>query len=322
MPLPITKKAKKGEMMKRVFSFITVFLSLVIFSGCYHPVKVYLEKPPRVNVGTGKIAVARITGTGGDDLEDKITNKLDESGYYQLVDKTYLEKILAEQNLTWSDLSVVANVVKVGKKIGALALITGDVIYSEYDEEPVKYKKVVDKNGAKHQIGTRVGRAKFKANIRIVNAKTGNVIYSNRFPVDKKLIVDAEDAPPPQIDGFELLGDCRGEVADKFVDAITPIRAEVNLDYELNDDIPLLEKGYNMVKVKNYNKAIEYFKEATDKKGNYWQTWWDLGLTYEAAGMHKKADEALSKAYDIHPKGFIAEEIAQNKTFMWHSGSK
>ncbi|MCD6418308.1 tetratricopeptide repeat protein [bacterium] len=305
--------------MRRCITFATIVVFMFLIGSCSHTVKVPMYRPPQTDIGVKKVFIAQMTGTGGTDLEDRIRDGLLSSGYYDIVSKLQFEKILSSHGMSWSDLNVLNKVVELGRDIGPAAIILGDVSVSEYTEEPVKYAVVVDEDGTRHKLGKRKGTAHLEAHIRILDARTGEKIFYKKFSTERTEVTKAENAPPPPIDGFELLRDCRQEIADMFVSRITPIETIVSLDYEVDDEIPLLEKGYKMVKAKNYDKAIKYFEQATSENGDRWETWWDLGLTYEAAGMHQKADSALTRAYDLFPEDFIAEEIANNKKYMWRS---
>ena len=302
--------------MKKIFSCFAFTLIAIAISGCSHTLEVSINRPPQINLGVNRIAVAQIYGTGGDDLEAKITNDIARSGYYKILDRTYIEHALAEQSLTWTDLADSTTAVKLGKIIGAAALIVGRVADSDYSEDEVRFRKEYDSDSTLHRIYERHGTAKYEADLRIVSAETAEILFADHFAQKLTKKVEETDDTPPQIDGFQLIMECRAKIAKKFTRLILPYISILKLKFELDGDIPSLKKGYKMAKAGNWSEALNYFNQAMTSSPAAWKTHWDLALAYQATSQFSKADEEFSHAYKLHSEEFIANQMAMNKQLI------
>ncbi len=70
----------------------------------------------------------------------------------------------------------------------------------------------------------------------------------------------------------------------------------------------LLEAGKFSFLNENYDEAIKYFQKILKKDSQNAETYYNLGIVYEAKNMLKEAKEAFNKTLEINPKYKLAEE--------------
>jgi tetratricopeptide (TPR) repeat protein len=84
---------------------------------------------------------------------------------------------------------------------------------------------------------------------------------------------------------------------------------EAHQEYELisssidsTQPYPYYNRGYiEMVYLRNYPKAVEWFTKAIEKKPDYAEAWYNRGFSYELDGKLSKAKEDYNKAMEIQP---------------------
>lgn len=307
-------------MKKESLIFVLISFAFLI-SGCSHTVRTSILRPPKVKIPGSEIAVGRIEGSGGDDLQKKIGEELSRYGYYAVYDGKLLEKILIREGMTWTNYVLPDNLAKIGKAIGGEpVIIFGEVLESRYDERPVRYENVEERDSKGrikvYQKVIREWRAIFSAELKIVNLLNGATIFADSFGEVEVAATEAKNSMPPPIDGLALLAKCRSKVAEEFSSLLMPYRSILELKFKINSEIPELEEGYEYALADEWEKAIECFEKAITEHSNSWEAFWDLGLAYEATGQYEKADQSLTKAFELRPKKFIAAEIRRNRR-LW-----
>lgn len=84
---------------------------------------------------------------------------------------------------------------------------------------------------------------------------------------------------------------------------------EAHQEYELissridsTQPYPYYNRGYiEMVYLKNYPKAVEWFTKAIERKPDYAEAWYNRGFSYELDGKLSKAKEDYNKAIEVLP---------------------
>lgn len=118
----------------------------------------------------------------GKGVSDLVVDRLLQSGSYRLVERTYLETLLAEQDFSESARADAATASQVGRVLGVDAIIVGSV--TQFGTEEKKRGgfggliKVIPIVGALGGIGQQKGRAKVAITARAVNVSTGEIIAS------------------------------------------------------------------------------------------------------------------------------------------------
>jgi curli biogenesis system outer membrane secretion channel CsgG len=133
--------------------------------------------------GTVRTYVAQIFGTDqdiGKGISDMLVDKLLKDGKYRLVERTALDKILAEQNFSNSDRADSTTAAKIGKVLGVDAIIIGSITQFGRDD------KHTNVGGGGYGLGRfgvgGVGTSKAKAVVgitaRVINVSTGEILAS------------------------------------------------------------------------------------------------------------------------------------------------
>jgi tetratricopeptide (TPR) repeat protein len=75
-----------------------------------------------------------------------------------------------------------------------------------------------------------------------------------------------------------------------------------SLIYDDKDPYTFLLLGIAYLDEKEYNKAIDYFKKASQADAEYEPAYFYLGSSYERIGKHQEAKNYLKKAIELNPK--------------------
>lgn len=305
--------------MKRL-SGIFAALSMVLLCSCastvYVPMKV--EHPAEVNMSAYRqVAIAGIKGNNGRAVEDRIKPLLLESGRFKVLDRTRMDQIWQELDISESDISDPGQRVKLGKFLSASAIIAGhiDGVYKEKITSRESTCKQ-DKQEYPCTIYTREGVLKSEGNIDVIDVETGEILMSKRLECARSAQKSATDAEPDRIDRDALISRCAAQNASVFVKAVSPWSEYVRVPFEKDGKIPELEKGIAQATVGNTNEAIGTFKaciknyEANPKTKpeSLAKIYWNMGLVYEYTGQFERASASLKKAYEIsREQRFLAE---------------
>jgi curli biogenesis system outer membrane secretion channel CsgG len=133
--------------------------------------------------GTVKSYVAQIFGSDqdiGKGISDMLVDKLLKDGKYRLIERSALDKILAEQNFSNSDRADSNTAAKIGKVLGVDAIIIGSITQFGRDDQHTNV------GGGGYGLGRfglgGVGASKAKAVVgitaRVINVSTGEILAS------------------------------------------------------------------------------------------------------------------------------------------------
>jgi len=133
--------------------------------------------------GTVRTYVAQIFGSDqdiGKGISDMLVDKLLKDGKYRLVERSALDKILAEQNFSNSDRADSNTAAKIGKVLGVDAIIIGSITQFGRDDQHTNV------GGGGYGLGRfglgGVGTSKAKAVVgitaRVINVSTGEILAS------------------------------------------------------------------------------------------------------------------------------------------------
>ena len=293
---------------RTVLVFTAIFVLIV--AGCGPvTIKVPVTKPAEINLkGIKKIAVGDITGFMGQDFADELTTALFNTERYEVLDRQNLNSILSEQNLSWAQITDPEQSAKLGKIIGAAALVVGRVSKHSYKEK-VTYSDGRNRDGSTYRIYSRKGTAELTINLKIIEVKTGKILATKQFQSGYKIENQATDEYPASIDTIGLYESCRKDIIDQFIKTIAPYEVYSSMHFYDDSKIPELKKGIGMAKIGNWEDAKTHFQNAVDSNPDSWKTHFDLAIAYKCVGDYDKAIEILTKAYSIEPKPQIQDEI-------------
>ncbi len=306
----------------KTFSFYMKFLVVVLLSfhifGCgTTSLLIPVTRPAEINLSKfKKIAIGEITGQASDDVTDELTTALFESNLFEVLDRTNLDKILREHNLSASGLVDEKTAAEFGQLIGAAAMVFGRVADYKYDEKVTKGDPWTDKGGKYHQYYYRKGESKVTVNFKIIDLTTGKLLVSKSITQGGVIETSADNQQPEAIDRDNLLAFARKLVVKDFMKKIAPYQEIVRMYLKSDSDLPELEKGISFAKAGQWDRAIENFKLATEKypgNENLHKAYYDLGVAYMYNQMFKESIDALNKAYELKADEDYLTEIQNCK---------
>ncbi|QFR50059.1 hypothetical protein FJR48_10120 [Sulfurimonas lithotrophica] len=306
--------------MSIVKVFLAVLASLLI-SGCAQKVQIRALAPAQVGemANNKTIAVSKFrtdkVGLSGK-IESKIAaHKLDGKKYFELVSRRDMDKVLKEQKLQSSELMDEKTTTRVGKIVGAQAIINGEVTtasgksgsYKERRKRCIKYSKE-KKQCARYEyyiVRCNTTEATVAANINIVGIESSSVIYGDSFR--KSYQADSCRTFRRVLSSNEAIEILASDIASEFVYKLTP--KYIYFKVELLDDIDLdatskqedkLENALKYIEANRMDKAEQILSSLLDEfDGRSYVIAYDLGVVKEAMG---KFDEAKTMYY-------LADEI-------------
>jgi curli biogenesis system outer membrane secretion channel CsgG len=264
----------------------------MLMTGCAQKVKIKALNPAEVGemASKKKVAVSKFrndkVGLSGK-IESKIAkHKLDRKKYFTVLSRKDMNKVISEQKLQSSELMDEKTTTRIGKLIGAQAIINGEIAsasaesgkYLQDKKECLRYYK---KGGCAqwrfYKVTCRTTQATVAANLNIVNIETGSIIYGDTISKDYNgdtckssggLFSFSSNKVLSKRQAINMLTD---QIANEFVKKITPHYIFVHVT--IIDDIDVSVTGAQKDQFKN---ALAYIK----------------------AGRMDKADRMLSSLMD------------------------
>lgn len=254
--------------MKTTFKLVLSVLAVGLFmNGCAQKIKIQALHPAEVGAMATqkKVAINSFkndsVGLSGK-IESKIAqHKLDGRTYFTVLSRKDLDKIMAEQHLQSSELMDEATTTRIGKLIGAQAIVSGEIIasnthYSSYqkqEKECLSYtKKGVCEKWRYYNVTCKTMRTSLSANINILNVETGTLIYGDTL--NKEYSGDScDDTILSQVQALNRLST---SIADNFVHKLTP--HYIYFEVTLLDEIEL--KSATKQQKEAFKYALEYLE--------------------------------------------------------------
>jgi tetratricopeptide (TPR) repeat protein len=298
-----------GHTMKLEYKLllsIVLFSLTVLLTGCATvSIRVPFVEPAEIDLkGIENIAIGDITGLGGEDLQDDLTQALFESERFQVLDRQHLQHILTEHELQYSGAIDESTAIELGKLIGSTAFIFGRVQRYGYNDQVSQSKWKDKKTGKTHINYKREGVATVRAFLQVTDTRTGKIIAIRKIERSSTATTSATDRRPPPIDGDILLESARFKVVDTFMRAIAPYEVTINMTFIKVKGVPEISAGIAFAKHRQWDLAIESFEKGVETapykvkhKAHY-----NLGIAYMAVGEFDKAKEHLKEAMRLNPK--------------------
>jgi len=321
----------------------------ILATGCAQKVRIKALNPAEVGemASKKKVAISNfkndIVGLSGK-IESQIAKqKLDKKRYFTVLSRKDMAKVVAEQKLQSSELMDEATSAKVGKMIGAQAIINGEIAsanaesssYMESKKECLNYYK--DGSGCAryrfYKVKCNTTQATVAANINIVNVETGAIIYgdtlSKNYSADSckagktNLGLLMLDTGPKQIlSKRQALNKLASNIASEFVYKLTPnyIYFSVGLieSIELDNATDAQNKKFDIalqyIKAARYGKAKKLLQALMDDlDGKSYAVAYVDGVVYEATGNLDKAKELYTIADDLTVEPVPEINLAMNR---------
>lgn len=278
-----TQIIKVGKMKIKFKLLLSIFALTWLITGCSQTVQIQALNPAEVGEMANKkyVAVSQFkhdyVGLSGKIESQLAKNRLDGKNYFTVVSRKDMDKVLREQQLQSSELLDEKTSARIGKLIGAQAIINGEVTasgesdyYFDDRKECVRYTK---EDGCVrwhyYKVKCDTTQAAVSANLNIVNIETGSLIYGDTM--SKNYSADSCSAYNI-LSKDQAINELTSDIAEAFVYKLTPNYVSFNV--VLLEDIEL--------------------DTVTDKQ----EKEFDNSLLYIKAGRMDRADEILSKLMD------------------------
>lgn len=228
-----------------LFTFL-IFCSFIV--GCAPHAKIPITRPADINLSKyKKIVVSRLDGNLGDQFGDLLTSKLFEANTYEVLDRENLDRVMTEHRFNLSGMVDSSTAVKMGKFLGASALVSGNVNY--------KYKIITsasegyrDKHGNYHRSFHKEGTATVVANLRVIDLETGKILAVKSITEKESDITSDSNGYPPDPDRDRVVSLATEKVLNQFIIMIAPHVEYVYIYFETtNESGPGVTYPYNAI---------------------------------------------------------------------------
>lgn len=285
-------------------------LSLLILTSCAPSVKVAVTRPAEINlIGIKRVAMGDIEGNTGVPLSDILTQKLFESGRYEVMDRQHMNVLMREHNLKLSGVVDEQTSVKIGGLLGIQALILGSSNgqYNQRTEIGNAYK--CSKPGGVCRDYKKIAQGRINTTVKVVDLKTGKIIAIRNFADEDSDSKWEANEWPPDLDRGIIMGNILNMTANKFMRMIAPYTDYVNVEFE-DSKIPEVKAGIVTAQSGQWDSACVQFKNAVSSNPTDAAAWYNLGLAYMYSYQFDDAIQAFNKANVLKPSSKYAQEIA------------
>lgn len=302
--------------MDKPFKNLTIVATILalglIMSNCAPSTRVPVTRPAEINLmGTESIAIGDITGNVGRDLSDSITQKLFQSGRYEVLDRENINRIMREHNLNLSGAVDASTAASIGNLVGASALIFGssDAQFRQTTER----QKYHNKKGKGHYyVYTKNAEARVNTMLKVVDLETGKILAVKNFTEEETDRLSERNQWPPDPDRRPLIDSAINKTSESFMKMIAPYTDYVHVEFE-NSDSSESKTGIEFAKSGQWDEALNQFQRATDKYPKDAAAWYNLGLAHEYNYQFDEAIEALNRSNALKPSQKCIEEIGNCK---------
>jgi tetratricopeptide (TPR) repeat protein len=304
-------KRRRYQMKSYVHSALIVgmiALFILVSQGCAPSVKVPVTRPAEINLaGVKRIAVGQIDGNVGNELSDMLTQELFNSGRYEVLDRQYTNRIMAEHSLNLSGAVNESTAARVGQLLGASALIVGNS-NARYELTKDKSEGYRDKEGRLIIQHHKAGHAVVDTTLQVLDLATGRVLAVKRFTEEEWDETWENNKWPPDPDRDLIIGQALAATSGRFMKIIAPYTEYVHVKFE-NSDIAESKTGIEFAKAGQWNEARRHFRLAVEQAPNDAAAWYNLGLAYQYTAMFDEAVSAFNKSNGLKPANKCIEQI-------------
>jgi len=251
--------------------------------------------------------------------EGKTYQKGGRTNIFTVVERSQLEKVLQEQNLSNTGIVDDAQAASIGKVLGIDAIIMGSVSYTSKDE-PSK-SQLVDLTGKSYTQYCTKRTVSADARIKIVDVNSGKIIGTK----DKKSVYTESkcDEKRSGLTSVSAMADkCIKDLAFELVNYFNPHFTYTKYEFEKVKNKDFKDKAKE---AKEYigngelAKAFPIYKAIYDADPYNAPAAKNLGCLYDIVGNYDKAKEYYSLAAEIEPNTYesdvrrVNDEIAYNQ---------
>jgi curli biogenesis system outer membrane secretion channel CsgG len=317
-----------GGIMRK-FWFISrilfsVLLIAVILNSCgTTSMYIKVKRPAEINLkGYQKIAIGDMVNQQNRvdkhsrDLSDEFTSTLFKSGYFEVLDREHLAKILEEQGLAQTGLIDESSAVEIGNIIGAAAFVFGRTQNDKYKENTSKGKPTKDKEGKIQQSFYRDGEFNLSVNVKIIDIQTAKILGVKTLTSRRTQRKTGKNSPAPRIDPNSLYRQCLNDISAQFMKLVAPHVVSVRANFETDDDLPEVKQAISFFKIGEWDDGLNLLQKATEKtklKNEVKaKAFYNLGLAQTYSGEFDDALANLKKALKLNSKSSRYQRAIMN----------
>jgi tetratricopeptide (TPR) repeat protein len=271
--------------------------------------------PELVLPNVKRIAIAGFAGVPcGQELRDRLSETITRSGTFELIDRTSLGSLRAEQDLQASAFADRANAVRLGKLLGPAAIMAGSVSSCSADYSPITSEKAYkDKKGRVHTNYTRSTTAHLGLSVQIIDVATSKVVLFRTLaynPVEER---QAEDQYPAAVDGRELMEQAIATAEQDVEHLLFGWRESISVTVHADKECDLkpaalqIRGGDFTGAAETMQKAIDRQCGAPDDKVALAKAYHNRGVALTYAGRPDEGLKSLEQANSLWP-GNVSEE--------------
>ena len=299
-------------------------LSLFLLSACAQKVNVRALEPAEIDqvANTKRIAITNFVNDRvglAAKIEAKLAKvQIDNKKYFTVISRNDLDKVISEQKLQNSGLVDDKTVVKLGKIVGAQAIISGRVSSptkqdSYFYEERIRCKDLKCKEIVTYSVRCMKRLFSLSAELKIVDVAKTDILYADTIKkgaMVKHCSDDSRAIPSKEMAAQELAS----QIADTFTYKLTPHYRSFTVELLDDPDIDytdaqekLLKISLEYIKQNRYDKAQQLLTrliDATQEKS--YVPFYDLGVIKEAQGKYEEAKE-----YYQHADALMIEPVEE-----------
>ena len=290
-----------------LFAAIPFFVAL----GCSSTrLTIPVVRPAEVDLSDfERIAVGDIRGREGAPFPAELAKALLDTERLEVLDHADLERRLSANNLALEALLEGGNQEQVKEIFGATVFISGEVTNSVYDEEITQSSSSrLDTEAGRLSFTrtyTRIGTARMEATLRLVDLRTSRVVTVKDFRAEEtRKNRSINDPEPDWIDRSPLFEACRAQMIQAFMRMITSHTRYVQVAFERDGRIPVLQQGFDKARTGQWQEAIDLFRQGTGSSHSQvvHKAFYNLGLAYLYTDQLVKSRNAFEEAYARTPE--------------------
>ena len=299
--------------------FTLMVLTGIFISGCAQKVTVRALQPAQFD----KAASAKVIGVAPFDRDDvglgaKIESGLADyslkpgQGYFTVVARTDLDRVLNEQALSHSGLADDSAVAQLGRLIGAQALVSGSVHAASASDRSYRENRTrcaaSDKKGKclkteRYTVWCTKRSFTLSASARMVSVENGDLLAAKNL-TQNSTASHCRDESGGLLSKSEGLNRLADRAAAEFISAITPsyIRFQVVLIDDLDVRLPgeheqRFEAALAFIKENRLDRGKELLSGLMDATGGQsYAVAYNLGVLCEAEGDYDEAKSLYHQA--------------------------
>lgn len=296
-------------------------------------VPVVVMRPAEIDLhGKRELVLHGFDGEGGVAIEARLKDQVARSGYLKLVERRNLDRVMAELQLSTSELASTESRKKLGQLMTGSIMVTCRLDSYGYEEkvdrEERKCKRTKDKKEIEYTCydDKRRGEAKVSAGFDVVDIETGENI-APKFVQCLRVKTTSENSEkktpsPPSIDGSSMVSECADVVVSDFLKAIMPWKDTVQAPFQKTSELPELEQGIEYAKNGQWPDAVQRFRDAVEKASqaegispkDRAKAHFDLALAYEYTSRFDEAVEQAKLAYELTSDTDYLDEVPKIET--------